>query len=141
VTCAAHVSAGLLVFAYCPGPWPVRLAVAAASHIVVDAACGFHPANTWQGDTREKRVVIGVNLVGLGVAAWFAWLHPWSMVYMAAACAMDVEWLFRLEYRWSPHHWLVDWWSNRIWGYNRVRPAWLWLEVAVCLSALAVLAK
>jgi hypothetical protein len=148
MTPAAHASAGLLVFAFCPGPWPVKLATAVVSHIVVDAASGWHPVDdkpgsswastVWNGGTLEKRAVIAANVLGAGVACWFVWLHPGAILYVMAAGLMDMEWVarwLRPAWRlWSPHRRLVDPIARRIWGDRRDWPGALWLEIAFCLS-------
>jgi hypothetical protein len=147
MTPAAHVSAGLLVFAACPGPWPVKLAVAVASHVVVDGLAGWHPTETtpgvidstvWNGDTPEKRAMIAANVLGLGVATWYAWLHPWALVYVVAAGLFDLDWVVRAIWPklrwWSPHTHIVDPIANWLWGSRRDHEIGFWLEVVACLS-------
>ena len=138
MTASAHVSAGILAYAYCPGPWPVKLAVAVLSHVAVDGLCGFHPTSVWRGDTPEKRALIGVNVLGLSVATWYAWLHPWALVYVVAAGLFDLEWVVRAIWPklrwWSPHTHIVDPIANWLWGSRRDHEIGFWLEVVACLS-------
>jgi len=154
VTPAAHASAGILAFAYCPGPWPVKLAAAVFSHVAVDSLSGWHPTDdevqgstwastVWNGDTPEKRAVIAANVLGIGLAVWFTWLHPWAILYIAAAGLFDLEWGARLLWPawrpWSPHRRLVDPIAQRLWGSRRDWPGALWLETAICVSGWLVL--
>jgi hypothetical protein len=160
MTPAAHISVGLVV-GYClPLPWPAKVIVAILSHVLVDGFAGYHPtlatrsndynslnSTVWNCDTWEKKIIVGANIVGLIAAGWVVFLHPILIGYVMAAGLFDVWYIMRwlwpkawpTLYRWSPHRWLVDWWSDWLWKGRRDWSWATWLEVGLSVLGWIVL--